>query len=137
METDFQRYRQLWAEPVPDSEVKKLEEYVGFALPEDYKGFVVLFGGAIVGPYSIFGLRSAEAMGTDEASAIVITERFRQKRWPGTEEWLVVSMDQAGNPVGIDLEGRVWIADHDAGAVEVISGTFDEYLRRKCLKLAK
>ncbi len=101
----------------------------------DYREFVRRYGGAVVGPYPIFGLRRAEPMGTNEGSVVEITRRFHQKRWPGTEAWVVFSLDHAGNPIGMDKDGKVWISDHDAGAVQLLAPTFEEYLRRRCLKL--
>jgi hypothetical protein len=117
------------------SEVLELERQIGFILPKDYKDFVAQYGGGIVGPYRIYGRRAAPAMGSNESSALMVTERFRKQRWAGTEGWLVVSTDHAGNPIGLDKEGKVWIADHDAGIVEVIACGFEEYLRKRCLNL--
>jgi hypothetical protein len=44
-------------------------------------------------------------------------------------------VDHAGNPVGIDSEGRVWISDHDARAVQLLADTFEGYVRKWCLRL--
>jgi hypothetical protein len=74
-------------------------------------------------------------MARNEASVVEVTRRFRQKRWPGTDTWLVISIDHAGNPVGMDRAGKVWISDHDAGTVESIANSFEDYLRKRCLKL--
>ena len=52
------------------------------------------------------------------------------------EKWAVISMDHSGNPIGLDADGKIWISDHDAGAVQVIANNFESYLRNQCLKLA-
>ena len=135
LEADFKKHPVLVAGPVSAREVAEMEKAVGFSLPADYKLFVERFGGAIVGPYSVFGLRASDAMGDDESSAVAVTQRFRKQQWRGTEAWLVVSMDHAGNPFGLDQEGRVFISDHDAGVVEKVADTFEGFLRSRCLKL--
>jgi hypothetical protein len=129
LEADFKKHPVLVGTSVPAREVAELEKAVGFALPADYKTFVERFGGAIIGPYSVFGLRSSDAMGDDESSAIEVTWRFRKQRWKGTENWLVISMDHAGNPFGLDEEGRVFLSDHDAGVVEKVADTFEDFIR--------
>jgi hypothetical protein len=35
----------------------------------------------------------------------------------------------------LDADGKVWISDHDFGGVQVIAKSFEEYLRKSCLKL--
>jgi hypothetical protein len=107
-----------------------------FTLPEDYLSFVETYGGAIVGPYPIFGLRKAAPMGIEEASALDVTRHFVKQRWPGTENWLVISTDHSGNPVGLASDGQIWISDHDNGQVTVIAPSFESFLREWCLKLS-
>jgi hypothetical protein len=97
--------------------------------------FIHRYGGAIVGPYRVFGLRNSEPMGNGEDSFLKVTKAFRQKGWPGVEKWAVISMDRGGNPIGLDADGKVWISDHDFGGVQVIAKSFEEYLRKSCLKL--
>ena len=131
----FSRTPILKAEGVEPDEIATAEHEVGVALDEDYKEFVRRYGGAIVGPFPIFGLRKAVPMGKDEGSFVEITESFRQQRWPAVEKWAIISMDHSGNPVGLDDTGKVWISDHDARAVQVIAANFEEYLRKRCLGL--
>jgi hypothetical protein len=115
--------------------VSEIESVVGFALPGDYKDFLLAFGAGVVGPYPIYGIGLAELMTENELSAWIVTRNFRKKKWPGAENWLVVSQDHAGNPVGIDCDGVVWISDHDFGGVTKLFDTFEQYLRCACLKL--
>jgi SMI1 / KNR4 family (SUKH-1) len=103
-------------------------------LAEDYKEFIRRYGGAIVGPFPIYGLREVEPMG-DESTLLEVTKIFRQQPWPGVENWAVISMDHAGNPVGLDAEGKVWISDHDFGAIQLLAPNFEAYLQR-CLRFA-
>ena len=123
------------AESVSYEEIDETAQSEGFILPEDYREFIHRYGGATVGPYSIVGLRAADSMGNDEASVFEMTQRFRADGWQGTESWLIFSADHAGNPIGMDGEGAVWISDHDNGRVAKLAEHFDGYLRRVCLGL--
>lgn len=125
----------LKAEEVESDEIAAAERKVGVALADDYKEFIRRYGGAIVGPFRVFGLRKAAPMGRNEGSFVEITESFRRRCWPGAEKWAVISMDHAGNPVGLDAEGKVWISDHDTRAVQTIAANFEVYLRKQCLNL--
>lgn len=124
------------AEEVESDEIATAEQEVGVALADDYKEFVRRYGGAIVGPFRVFGLRRAVPMGKNETSFVEVTKNFRRQRWPAVEKWAVISMDHGGNPIGLDDGGKVWISDHDARAVQVIAANFEEYLRKRCLNLS-
>ncbi len=132
----FSRMPSLKAEPVDPSEIAAAAAEIGVPLNSDYAAFVTRYGGAIVGPFRIFGLRKAIPMGKNEASFVEVTKGFRRQGWPGVENWAVISVDHAGNPVGLDEEGKVWISDHDAGAMQIIANDFEDYLRRRCLALS-
>lgn len=134
LEAFFQKTPIMKAGGVPRSEVDATFANFRFVLPEDYKNFVATYGGAIVGPYRIYGLRRAVPMGSNEASALDVTERFVKQRWPGTENWLVISNDHSGNPIGLAEDGQVWISDHDNGKITVVATSFEGFLREWCLK---
>ncbi len=125
----------LKADVVESDEIAAAERDVGVVLHEDYKEFVHRYGGAIVGPFRVFGLRKAVPMGNHEASFVEVTKSFRLQRWPAVEKWAVISMDYGGNPIGLDEAGKVWISDHDARAVQVVAENFEEYLRKRCLNM--
>jgi len=133
----FAEFPFLKAEPVPRAEVDAAFAKVHFPLPNDYKHFVEVYGGAIVGPYRIYGLRRSKPMGNDEESALAVTEQFSKQSWPGVENWLVISTDHCGNPIGMAADGKVWISDHDLGQIAVVAESFDEFISGWCLNLAK
>jgi len=119
---------------VPREEIDQAAGALSATLPPDYIEFVEKFGGGIVGPYPIFGLRKVNAMGR-AFSVVSITKDFRQQNWRGTENWVVVSEDHAGNPIGLAADGKVWISDHDFGQVTIVAESFEDYVRKKCLKM--
>jgi hypothetical protein len=134
LEQDFNECPFLYGGEVPLEEIDQAAAALGMAFPQDYVEFVRRFGGGIVGPYRIFGLRKASAMGR-AFSVVRITMDFRLQHWPGTDKWIIISEDHAGNPIGVDADGKVWISDHDFGQIVQIAASFEDYLRKKCLKL--
>ena len=126
----------LCAESVPNmDEIESASEALGVPFATDYREFLLVFGAAMVGPYPIFGLRPVEVMGDDEWSVVDMTQRYRNDGVPGSDAWVVFSEDHAGNPIGMDASGKVWIHDHDFGGVMELAASFEEYIRNQCLKL--
>lgn len=134
LDEKFARYPFLRAGTVDSQEVDAASAAVGLQFPEDYREFLLRHGAAIVGPYPILGVRPVEDMG-DEWSVIEVNRRYRSDKWPGVDDWLIVSADHAGNPMGIDKDGRVWVSDHDFGGISPVADSFEEFLRRRCLHL--
>lgn len=66
-------------------------------------------------------------------SVVRVTQHFRIERWPGADAWYVVSMDQAGNPIGADDLGRIITYDHDANEMIEVAPDFESFLVR-CLQ---
>jgi hypothetical protein len=127
-----------WAESrgasVGNEAILRAEELIGVSFSEDYKSFLRRYGSAMVGPLPIYGLSAAEALG-DNWSVIERTQRFREGQWHGCDEWAVISMDQSGNPIGLDGSGVVWTYDHDTGETIKLADTFEGLIRKSCLKL--
>jgi hypothetical protein len=130
LEDLFQRFPILRAEPVPGTEVHEASAELGLVFPDDYSQFVERFGAAMVGAYPIFGLRPVDPMGTFW-SVVQVNKHFRSQSWPGIADWLIISMDQGGNPLGIDNSGKVLCSDH--GDVISIAENFEDFLRVHCL----
>jgi hypothetical protein len=123
------------AESVPDAEILAARDALGVDFPQDYIDFVRRYGAGMVGPSPILGLRRADAMSVDEWSLIDVNREFRASNWPGVDEWLIVSVDLGGNPVGISKDGRVWVSDHGFRQILCIADSFEDFLREECLDL--
>jgi hypothetical protein len=84
------RFRSSWSEHVDGHEFDKA--FAGLPMTEDYREVVLRYGGVIVGTYPIYGLRLAQAMGTiaRKGTAPEITTLFRDRKWPGVENWFSV-----------------------------------------------
>jgi len=131
----LEKWPRCRAEQVPTKdEIRIAEISLGVRFSDDYTQFLLLYGGASIGSEVVIGLKKAPRMGTDEASVIEVTERFRKQHWPGCKGWYVVSIDERGNPVGLDNIGSVWLSDHDGGGLKQIASTLGEWIEKSCFK---
>jgi hypothetical protein len=80
----------------------------------------------MVGSSPIIGLRESETMG--HGTLANVNSRFRSEHWPHVSDWVVFSVDLAGNPVGYDADGIVWSYDHDAGEAFRLADSFEGFL---------
>ena len=116
-------------------EVDAASERLGVQFPSDYREFVLKFGGAMVGPYPVFGLRPVDAMEDSRWSVVEISESIRTKL-QAASNWVVFSEDHSGNPIGFDGSGSVFVYDHDFGGETKLADSFEDYVRTQCLKLS-
>jgi hypothetical protein len=130
----FAEFPTMRANEVPQPiEIDAAAEALGVRFPDSYRDFLLRYGGAIVGPYPIYGLRPVETMGA-WWSVKTVTEDFRSQGVNALLNWVIFSGDHAGNPIGFDAQGEVWIYDHDFGGVTALHPDFESYLRDTCLK---
>lgn len=134
----FDEFPIMRATSVPTlDEVDDASQRLGVPFPSDYKEFLLQFGGAMIGPYPIFGLRPVEVMETNRWSVTEVTLQYRDNRMARCGEWVVISEDHSGNPVSFDRDGIVWIYDHDFGGISKLANRLEEYIRTVCLKLPR
>lgn len=132
LEKLFEEFPFMKAEPVSEEEVNSIEASLGVQFDSDYKQFVLKYGGAIVGPFPIYGIRQADPMDDELCTVFTVTMHYRNEGWPGTQDWYVFSSDHSDNPVGITPEGKVISYEHDYGEMIDVATSFEEYLI-KCL----
>jgi len=140
IEDRFEQWPKDRASPIEASEFDSAMAAFELNIDPDYRRFVVLFGAGFVGPNPIYGLRTTKWMGAigGKTTAPDITQWFRDKRWPGTEDWLIFSVDQGGNPVGFARDRTVWLSDQtDFKQIVQIASGFEDYLLKWCLKVRK
>lgn len=130
----FERFPTMRAEEVPsEAEIADAEKELGVPFPADYREFLLRYGGGLAGPYPVYGLRPVEDL-DPFWSVVEITRRFREDDIPAAKEWVVVSEDHAGNPIGIDRDGAVWTWDHDFEGLAPVAKDFEKWLRKWNLK---
>ncbi|MGH7857284.1 MAG: SMI1/KNR4 family protein [Candidatus Binatia bacterium] len=133
LRSHFTRFPFLVGGEVSEQEIENAERELGRSFPPAYREFVLRFGGGVVGSLSIAGLRFVPAMGSEERSVIELTRRFQEDGW-AAPDWLVISIDHGGNPLGLAKDGSVWRFDHDFGGLSLVSETFDDFVAKQCFR---
>ena len=131
LDSQFSEFPILKGGAAAVEDVDAASELTRRVFPTDYRDFLLRYGGAIVGPYPIFGVKPVEPMG-NMWSVVEVNRHYRSDRWPGVDELLVISRDHAGNPIGLREDGEVWVSDH--GALDRVAANFEEYLVIECLR---
>jgi hypothetical protein len=140
IEERFVRWPRSKASAVDAAEFDQTMREFGRAVDPDYREFVLRYGGGLVGPDPIYGLRKPETMGSlgGARTAPELTKLFREKNWPGVEDWFIFSIDQGGNPVGFAKDGTVWLSDQlDFKQIVQLASNFEDYLLKWCLSVRK
>lgn len=134
IEAAFDRFPSGRCESISTSEFELA--FAGFELPPDYREFILRYGAGLVGTYPIYGLRLAGAMGTiaRKRTAIDLTLLFRERAWPGAENWFVFTVDQGGMPIGFATDGSVWISDGDNNQIQKLADDFEDFILKWCLR---
>jgi hypothetical protein len=93
-------------------------------IPTNFRAFLSLFGGGVVGSEWIDGIEQLRET----------HQKFQAERtsngWSLTEAF-IIGWDGAGNPMGIDARsGAVVVEDHTHGGIHVLASSFEEFLRR-------
>jgi hypothetical protein len=112
--------------------VRKAEKVLGLVFPAGYKKYLQTYGGGGIESFFIYGLRQQAEMGDNLWSVIQNTNFYkREQEWPGIEDWVVISDDGRGNPIGLTPRGEVWLSDHDSGFEQIkLADSFEEFLWR-------
>ena len=84
LEKKFEEFPFMKAESVSEEEINSIEASLAVRVDPDYKEFVLKCGGAIVGPFPIYGLRQADPMDGELWSVSTVTMHYRNEGWPGT-----------------------------------------------------
>lgn len=129
----FSESPSLKADPVSYEAIDKHFRDLSFSVPDDYREFVHRYGAGILGAHTICGIGACKLMGNDSESALKVTESFKSRKWPGVEKWLIISVDSAGNPIGMDSAGKIWISDVVHRCIDELADDFEEFIFEWCM----
>lgn len=120
----------LYGGSCSSSEIQEAQKILEVDFSSGYKEFLLKYGGGGVSSYYIYGLRKISLMGDDLWSVFQNTEFYKNtQKWPGIEDWYVISDDGRGNPIGCKPDGSVWLSDHDAGFEQIkLADSFEDFL---------
>jgi len=127
---EFLAWQGSIATPVGLPEVRQAEAALGVLFPDDYRRFIERFGGAVIRGTSIFGLRQPDLMAEEPSSVVDQSIAFRQELPEPFANIIVISVDDAGNPIGfLPSNPSVITFDHNFGGRYELAATFEDYLR--------
>ncbi|MED4532566.1 SMI1/KNR4 family protein [Metabacillus fastidiosus] len=120
---------QAFGGPVNIEEMRQAEDELKVKLPEGFKMFVLKYGSGAVGEAIVLGLREAEFVATP--SFVEKSLQFRNILPEGYENFIVIGIDGAGNPVGFNFPNTEIITfDFNFSEKEIIASSFEEYLEK-------
>ena len=129
IEKQFLTYPQDFAGSGSTELVNKAEAELGIKFNNDYKEFLLKYGGACIGSKFIYGINKHRDMDKELNNVVFVTKFYRNQDWPDIDDWYIISDDFDGNPIGIDPEGKVWLSDHDSGFEKIkLADSFEEFL---------
>jgi hypothetical protein len=126
---EFEMCPEAFGGPLDIREVNQAEEELKVKLPEDFKDFLLRFGSGAVGEAIILGLKEAEFVATP--SFVEKSLQFRKVLPKGYENFTVIGMDGAGNPIGFNYPNTdILTYDFTFGGKIVIAESFEKYLEK-------
>jgi hypothetical protein len=131
LEAEHNKYPQDFGFPISNiNEIRQVEHDLAVSFSRIYIMFIEKYNHAFLPSYTIYGIRPI--VGENRSTVFDKTLFYKEtQKWPGIEDWYVISDDGCGNPIGIDPEGRVWLSDHDSGFEKVkLADDFEEFLYR-------
>jgi hypothetical protein len=125
------QYPEDFGQPfLQEDEINRVQIVLGVYFSEQYLRFIRDYGNASLPGHTVYGMYPLK----DEWLKTVLDKTLfyrNHQKWPGIEDWYIVSDDGFGNPMGVDPEGKVWLSDHDSGFEKVkLADDFEEFLYR-------
>ncbi len=123
---DFGERSEIFDNPASDEEITMAEKEIGIKFPDSYKYFQKHFGAGPLEGHSLYGVKDTEG----EENSIKRNTFYKvTQQWPGIDDWIVISDDGSGNPIGLLPNGEVWLSDHDSGFEKIkLAKSFEDFL---------
>jgi len=111
--------------PSTHVEIDSAELELNIKFDNDYKFFLLNYGGCMICEKEIYGFQNSELMGDD--NVVDLTKAYRENE-EGSLDWLIIGTDYSGNSIGINKEGNVIVFDQDFGELNILAASFEDYL---------
>jgi hypothetical protein len=112
-------------EPSTPEEIANAENELKIKFDNDYIFFLLNYGGSMIKAKEIYGFHNSELM--DDTNIIELTNSYRQNESENVD-WVIIGTDYAGNPIGINREGKVLMQDYDFGELKILGDSFEDYI---------
>jgi len=113
--------------PCTIREIEDAEAALNLKFNDDYKTFILKFGGCYLGSKQVYAFSNCELLG--DLTVIDLTEQYRDGEG-AYFNWLIIGFDLAGNSIGMNELGKIALYDHDFGEMVILAESFEEYLIR-------
>lgn len=128
---DFLSENELFSgKPASEEQIGEAEKQLGITLDSDYKEFISLFGGSYVG-VPVYGFNNCDMLSDEDIIELTLSLRRDYKagdRWPTLNDSYVISMTGNGNPIVINLQGKVIMYLHDNNEEKLLTNSFEELI---------
>jgi hypothetical protein len=129
LQTEFQKNQELQAGPVLNFDIERAQESLGIKFDENYREFLLKYGGAKIGSTLVHGLRKQKDMHEQLSTVVALTHFYRAQQWPNINNLYIISSDVSGNPIGIDRQGKVWLSNRESEFELVkLANSFEDFL---------
>ena len=131
LEEYFDNDLELHGVGATEKDIKKTEITLGLLFCEGYKNLLMIYDSVDLPGHTIYGLKPlSDMIGSSVENVINNTKFYKEtQKWPGIDDWYIVSDDGRGNPIGVNPRGEVWLSDHDSGFEQVkLADNFEEFL---------
>ncbi len=109
--------------------LNQAEDRLKVRLPEDFRMFLLRYGSGAVGEAIVLGLTEAEFVSTP--SFVDISLKFRGILPVEIENFVVIGLDGAGNPIGFaSPHTEIISVDFDFGEKVTVASNFEKYLEK-------
>jgi len=117
----------LFAPAASEAEIGCVEASLQSVFSMEYKEFLKIYGGAMPGPYPVFGINPIDLMDKRLNTVEIVTQYFRRQGWPKVDDGSVISCNHAGDPIILKNDGTVFMESHD-GFGDESWNSFDDFL---------
>lgn len=130
LEKDFIESPECYGEKANEEDILNSQKMLNLKFSDQYIKFLRLYGSAILPGHIIYGLIYLSDMGSFIKNVVDKTNFFKNtQKWPGIEDWYIISDDGSGNPIGLNPRGEVWLSAHENGFEQIkLADNFEEFL---------
>ena len=113
-----------------NEEIENAEKELHLTIDNDYKEFILKFGGAYAG-IAIYAFKNGTSIGKETIIDLTMNARnlFNTANlFPEINNCLVFSDDGAGNPIAIAPNGEVILFDYDTEEKQTLANSFEKLI---------
>jgi hypothetical protein len=131
LETYYGEFADDFGGGVSEKAITEVEKILGIKFSDSFQKYLRKYGGGGFQGHFINGLSTKDVQ--RKGWSLLDNTNFykNEQKWPGIEDWYIISDDGRGNPIGMNPKGEVWLSDHDASFEQIkLADSFEEFIWR-------